>query len=428
MDTHAALEQLYGLERFGIKLGLDNIRTLLSLLGNPHEGMQAVHVTGTNGKGSVCAYVASVLRKAGYRTGLYTSPHLVRFNERIQVDGVPIPDEDLLRLWNGIQPAMRTMDGERAVDRPTFFEVTTAMAFEYFREQKVDVVSLEVGMGGRFDATNVVESRVAVVGRVGLEHTEHLGRTVDRIAREKAGIIKPTSRAVSVAQDALPVIEARCRELGVPLAVVGRDVIVERLSQDLSGQKVRVRGGFGEIVTTTPLLGSFQLENVGLAVAALTELRTTGIEVPDAAIVSGIAATRWPARFQTLRTSPLVIVDGAHNGPAAAALASAYGELFAEKKCILVTGVLADKDLDSIAASLGPRARHVFACRPKSHRAYHPEEVASAFRRYAPAEVVPAVGAAIDRALAEASRDDLVLITGSIYTAGEALEHLGASP
>ncbi len=428
MDTHTALEQLYSLERFGIKLGLDNIRTLLSLIGNPHEGMKAVHVTGTNGKGSVCAYVASVLQKAGYRTGLYTSPHLVRFNERIQVDGSPIPDEDLLRLWNGIQPAMKRMDGERAVNRPTFFEVTTAMAFEYFHEQRVDVVSLEVGMGGRFDATNVVEGRVAVVGPVGLEHTEHLGRTVDRIAREKAGIIKPTSRAVSVAQDALPVIEARCRELAVPLAVVGRDVIVERLSQDLSGQRVRVRGGFGSIETTTPLLGSFQLENVGLAVAALTELRKTGIDVPDAAIVSGIATTRWPARFQKVRSDPLVIVDGAHNGPAAAALASAYTELFPQKKCLLVTGVLADKDLDSIAASLGPRARHVFACRPKSHRAYHPEEVASAFRRYAPAEVVPVVGDAIDRALAEAAKDDLVLITGSIYTAGEALEHLGARP
>ncbi len=428
MDTAAALEQLYGLERFGIKLGLDNIRTLLSLVGNPHEGLRSVHVTGTNGKGSVCAYVASVLQKAGHRTGLYTSPHLVRFNERIQVDGVPISDEDILRLWTGIQPAMREMEGERAVNRPTFFEVTTAMAFQYFREKAVEVASVEVGMGGRFDATNVLESRVAVVGRVGLEHTEHLGRTVDRIAREKAGIIKPTSRAVTVEQEALPVIEARCRELGVPLTVVGRDVAVERISQDLSGQRLRVRGGFGELEVVAPLVGSFQRENVGLAVAALAELRKTGIAVSDSAIVSGIAATRWPARFQRVRSHPLVIVDGAHNGPAAAALASAYRELFPDKRCILVTGILADKDLASIAASLGPLARRVVACRPKSHRAYHPEEVASAFRRYAPSEVVPSVADAIDRGLAEAAQDDLVLITGSIYTAGEALEHLDARP
>lgn len=428
MDTAAALQQLYSLERFGIKLGLDNIRTLLGLLGNPHEGLKAVHVTGTNGKGSVCAYVASVLQKAGYRTGLYTSPHLVRFNERIQVDGVPISDGDLLRLWNGIQPAMKQMDGERPVNRPTFFEVTTAMAFEYFREQKVDVAAIEVGMGGRFDATNVIESRVAVVTRVGLEHTEHLGRTVDRIAREKAGIIKPASRAVTVDQEALPVIEARCRELQAPLTIVGRDVTLERISQDLDGQRIRVRGAFGTLEVDTPLVGSFQVENVGLAVAALTEFRKTGIEIPDAAIVSGIAAVRWPARFQKIRENPLVIIDGAHNGPAAAALAAAYSELFPERKCILVTGILADKDLASITASLGPLASRVIACRPKSHRAYHPEEVASAFRRYAPSEVVPAVADAIDRALAEATEDDLVLITGSIYTAGEALDHLDARP
>ncbi|HYM41039.1 MAG TPA: folylpolyglutamate synthase/dihydrofolate synthase family protein [Thermoplasmata archaeon] len=426
MDVQAALGQLYGLERFGIKLGLDNIRQLLALVGDPQAGLPAVHVTGTNGKGSVCAYVASTLRKAGYRTGLYTSPHLVRFNERIQVDGVPISDEDLLRLWQGIQPAMRAMDGGRAVNRPTFFEVTTALAFEYFRERTVDVAAIEVGMGGRFDATNVIDGRVAVIGRVGLEHTEHLGRTVDRIAREKAGIIKSTSRAVTVEQEALPVIQERCRDLGVPLLIVGREVSVERISQDLSGQRVRVRGPFGELVVGTPLLGSFQLENVGLAVTALTELRKSGFAVSDAAIAEGIATTEWPARLQTIRRDPLVLVDGAHNGPAAAALASAYAELFPGRKCILVIGILADKDLASIASSLGPLAERVIACHPKSHRAYHAEEVASAFRAFAPVEVVPAVAEAVDRGLAAARAEDIVLITGSIYTAGEALEHLGA--
>lgn len=428
MDVPEALEQLYHLERFGIKLGLDNIRRLLGLLGNPQQGLKAVHVTGTNGKGSVSASVASALQQTGHRTGLYTSPHLVRFNERIQVDGVPIADEDLLRLWQGIQPAMRQMDGERAVNRPTFFEVTTAMAFQYFRERQIDVAAIEVGMGGRFDATNVLDGRVAVITRVGLEHTEHLGRTVDRIAREKAGIIKPTSRVVTVDQEALPVIEARCRELGAPLTVVGRDVTVERLSQGLTGQRLRVHGPFGDLEVTTPLAGSFQVENVALAVTALAEFRKSGVEIADAAIVAGIAATRWPARLQKICDEPLVVVDGAHNGPAAAALATAYAELFPRKKCLLVTGILADKDLTSMAASLGPLAARVIACHPTSHRAYHAEEVASAFRRYAPTEVIPAVGDAVDRALAEAAKDDLVLIAGSIYTAGEALAHLGIRP
>ena len=428
MDLDATLDELYRLERFGIKLGLDNIRRLLGLLGDPQKDLKAVHVTGTNGKGSVCAYTASALQAAGYRVGLYTSPHLVRFNERIQVDGLPISDEDILRLWQALQPAIKTMTGERAINHPTFFEVTTAMALLYFREREVDVVALEVGMGGRYDATNAVDGLVAVITRVGLEHTEHLGRTVERIAREKAGIIKSVSRVVTVDQQALPVIEARARELGVPITVVGRDVAVERLSQDLRGQRVRVSGAFGKLEVTTPLLGSFQVENVGAAVSGLVELRKQGFEVPDEAIVRGIASTTWPGRLQVVREHPLVLIDGAHNGPAAEALGQAFAELFPGRKALLVTGILSDKDLSAIAASLGPHASRVFACRPKSHRAYSPEEVASAFKAFAPTQVIPAVPEAIDAALAAAGPGDLVLITGSIYTAGEALEHLGARP
>ncbi len=428
MDYRAALEQLYSLERIGIKLGLDNIRKLLALLGDPHHGLKAVHVTGTNGKGSVSASTASILQNARHRVGLYTSPHLVRFNERIQVDGVPITDEDVLRLWTGMQPAIEAMVAERSIYRPTFFEVTTAIAFQYFRERAVDVAVVEVGMGGRMDATNVIDGLVSVITRVGLEHTEHLGRTVERIAREKAGIIKPASRAVTVDQEALPVIEERCREVHAPLTVVGRDVLAERLSQDLRGQRVRVRGTFGELVVRTPLLGFFQVENMGLAVATSVELRKVGIAVPDEAIMHGIAATRWPARMQVLREKPLVLVDGAHNGPAAEAVSAAYSELFPGRKCLLVTGILSDKDLPRIAAALGPHACHVYACRPKSHRAYPPEEVAAAFRPFAPVELAPSVTAAIAAALDAASPDDLVLIAGSIYTAGEALEHFGAGP
>src|SRR6266566_5260109 len=259
MDYQTTLEHLYRLERFGIKLGLDNIRQLLSLLGDPQRGLKVVHVTGTNGKGSVCAYAASVLQAAGYRVGLYTSPHLVRFNERIQVDRILIADDDVLRLWSGMQPAIQAMTSARAIDHPTFFEVTTAMAFEYFRERQVDVAVIEVGMGGRMDATNVADGLVSVITRVDLEHTEHLGRTVNRIAREKAGIVKPSSRAVTVAQPALSVIEARCREVHAPLLVVGRDVHAERIAGDLRGQRVRVRGSFGSLELGTPLLGSFQI-------------------------------------------------------------------------------------------------------------------------------------------------------------------------
>ena len=428
MDYQTTLEHLYRLERFGIKLGLDNIRRLLSLLGDPQRGLKVLHVTGTNGKGSVCAYAASGLRAAGYRVGLYTSPHLVQFNERIRVDGEPITDDDVLRLWSGMQPAIQGMTSTRAIDHPTFFEVTTAMAFEYFREKKVDLAVIEVGMGGRMDATNVVDGLVSVITRVDLEHTEHLGKTVERIAREKAGIIKPTSRVVTVDQEALPVIEARCRELHVPLSVLGRDVHAERMAGDLRGQLVRVRGSFGSVEVQTPLLGSFQVENLGIAVAALEELRSAGFTIPDEAIRSGIASVRWPARMEIVRTAPLVVVDGAHNRPAAEALGASMAETFPGRKALLVTGILNDKDLPGMAAALGPMARRVYACRPKTHRAYDPEDVAAAFRPYAESSVVGPVRDAIDAALGAAGPDDIILITGSIYTAGEALDHLDVRP
>src|SRR5947209_748376 len=428
MDYQATLEHLYRLERFGIKLGLENIRRLLSLLGDPHRGLKVLHVTGTNGKGSVCAYAAAVFRAAGYHVGLYTSPHLVRFNERIQVDGEQITDDAVRGVWSGMPPAIHAMTAARAIDHPTFVEVTTAMAFEYFRERKVDVAVVEVGMGGRMDATNVVDGLVSGITRVDLEHTEHLGKTVTRIAREKAGIIKPTSRVVTVDQEALPVIEARCRELHVPLSVLGRDVHAERLAGDLRGQLVRVRGSFGSVEVQTPLLGSFQVENIGIAVAAFEELRSAGFTIPDEAIRSGIASVRWPARMEIVRESPMVVVDGAHNRPAAEALAASMAETFVGRKAVLVTGILNDKDLPGMAAALGPIASRVFACRPKSHRAYDAGEVAAAFRPYAETLVIPSVREAIDAALQSAGPDDLILITGSIYTAGEALDHLGVRP
>src|SRR3989454_12462194 len=223
MDYQATLEHLYRLERFGIKLGLENIRRLLSLLGDPHRGLKVLHVTGTNGKGSVCAYAAAVFRAAGYHVGLYTSPHLVRFNERIQVDGEQITDDAVLGLWSGMQPAIHAMTAARAIDHPTFFEVTTAMAFSYFAERKVDVAVVEVGMGGRLDATNVVIPDACVITRIGLEHTEHLGRTIERIAKEKSGILKPGVPVVTVDQPAVRVIEARAKDLRCPLPGVGRD-------------------------------------------------------------------------------------------------------------------------------------------------------------------------------------------------------------
>jgi len=251
---------------------------------------------------------------------------------------------------------------------------------------------------------------------------------VERIAREKAGIIKPTSRVVTVDQEALPVIEARCRELHAPLTVLGQDVFAERIAGDLRGQTIRIRGAFGSLDVQTPLLGSFQVENLGIAVAALEGLRSVGFTIPDDAIRSGISSVRWPARMEIVRESPLVLVDGAHNRPAAEALAASMTEAFSGRKALLVAGILNDKDLPGMAAALGPIASRVFACRPKTHRAYDAEDVAAAFRPYAESLVLAPVREAVDAALRSAGRDDIILITGSIYTAGEALDHLGVRP
>jgi dihydrofolate synthase/folylpolyglutamate synthase len=278
------------------------------------------------------------------------------------------------------------------------------------------------------DATNVVDGLVSVVTRVDLEHTEHLGKTVTRIAREKAGIIKPSSRAVTVAQPALPVIEARCREVHAPLLVLHRDVQIERGESNLRGQDVRVRGPFGDLQVHTPLLGTFQVENVALAVSALAELRFAGFTIPDAAIRDGVASTRWPARLDRVREAPTIFVDGAHNRPAAEALAVSVQELLEGRKVSLVIGILSDKDLSGMAAALGPLSSHVYACRPKTPRALGSDEVALAFRSYAESTSIPSVREAVDAAISAASPEAVILITGSIYTAGEALDHLGIHP
>jgi len=434
MDYEVFLREFYRLERFGIKLGLDVITDLLRRLGDPHDRFPAVHVTGTNGKGSVCAYLASILRAAGFRVGLYTSPHLVRFNERIRVNGEMIGDQDVMRLYGEIQPHMEAMAARNPVHHATFFEVTTAMAFQYFAEQEVDIAVIEVGMGGRYDATNVIDPEVSVITRVGLEHTEHLGRTVRRIAREKAGIIKNGKPAVTVEQEALPEIEARCRITGSPLAVVGRDVRFERVRFDLGGQTIRVENG-GSREIEVSLLGRFQGENAAVAYAAVLSLRSRGWKVDDFAMLSGFRAARWPGRLEIVRRDPTVIVDGAHNPDAAAALMESLAELV-PGKVTLVMGVLVDKDIDLMAAQLVPRVSKMIAVRPKTERALPPEKVSAAFTAAAlrmgipapPATIIPDAKEAVAAALRDAARADVVLVAGSIYVAGEALEALAHGP
>ncbi len=417
------LNELYGLERFGMKAGTATITELLRMMGDPHIAFPVVHVTGSNGKGSVCAYIESVLREAGYRTGLYTSPHLIRFNERIRVEGREISDEDIARLYMFVKPYAREMAVKSKAKSATFFETTTAMAFKYFEERKVDIAMVEVGMGGEMDATNVVQSEVCVVTRIGLEHTDHLGKSVKRIAREKSGIIKTGSSVVTLVQEGLGVIEEAVGIRGCSLTVVGRDVTYERFDGGLGGQRIRYYGP-PQMVYETVLVGAHQAENLALSLAAVDALEKRGWSIDEGARKRGVARMRWPARFQVVQRSPYVIIDGAHNPVGAQSLKSCVEEHFPGKKVVLVTGILADKDLSGMVEAFAPISGHVFATRPKSERAYAPEEVAMAFKKIGvECETVGDVGSAIAKAMRLASDERPVVISGSLYTAGEALEH-----
>jgi dihydrofolate synthase/folylpolyglutamate synthase len=420
MGYQDSIDYLYGLQRFGIKLGLDNIRDLLSRLGDPHRAFRSVHVAGSDGKGSVCALLDSILREAGYRVGLYTSPHLVRFNERIRVDGVEITDADVVRLTEEIRPHAEAMASSSKAAQPTFFEFTTAMAFQYFRERGVELALLEVGMGGRLDATNVVQPEVCVITRIGMEHTEYLGRTLDRIAGEKAGIIKEGVPVWTVEQPALPVIAERAQALKAPLKVVGTDIGVEREPTGLEGQTVRIRSGEVTREYELRLLGNFQAENAALAFGTVRELRLLGWKIAEKAIRRGLSRAEWPARMQLIARNPTIILDATHTLDGARRLRESLEETFPQRRLVTVLGMLNDKDLKGIAAQLEPLCDAVVATEPATERAFKAEEVAAAFTSVPRVEIIRSVAAAVDAGIAMSGAGCVLLVTGSLYTAGEA--------
>lgn len=404
------------------------MRELLSRIGNPERALKVVHVTGTNGKGSVCAFLTRILQEAGYKVGLYTSPHIIRFNERIQIDGREISDPRIVELYDTVRPHISEMAASFRSKQLTFFEVTTAMAFQYFIQEEIDVAVVEVGMGGRMDATNVLDPEVSVLTRIGLEHTEYLGKTLDRIAREKCGIIKPRKPVATVEQPAMSVIEEECASKSADILVVGRDIAWKAVPLGLGGQLVEVSNGL-RMKSEISLLGACQAENAAIACAAVELLTKRGWNVPDVAIKEGLERTRWPARFEVVRREPLVVVDGTHNPLGAEALRETILSHCSNRDLHLVIGVLNDKDIDSMAGTLAPLCRNVYATRPKSERAYEPERVAGAFSRLVKdIAICPTIDKAIARALSEADDGDMVLVTGSLYTAGEALRYLDAQP
>ena len=398
MNYPEALAWLYGLQRFGIKLGLENIQRLIAVLGVDLGRARVIHVAGTNGKGSVCATIDSILRAQKYRSGLFTSPHLVTFRERIRVDGKMISEEAVANGLMAIRGLVREWD-----PHPTFFEIATALALKHFSNAKIDIAILETGLGGRLDATNAVQSNVSVITSIDFDHQQWLGQSLPEIAAEKAGIIKPKIPVVSAPQapDAEKIIRTRAAECEAPLQFVND-----------SYQK-----------TPVSLSGEYQKQNAALAIAAL---RAARIDIGDSSIARGLATVDWPGRFQ--KWDERTIIDGAHNPAAAQILANTWREFFGDQRATLVLAILSDKDLRGICEALAPIADSVLLPTIRSERATPPDELAKVL-----SAITPSLPYSITKSIADGlalarAKPNPILLTGSLHFAGEALAHLRGKP
>ncbi len=413
--------------RSAVVFDLRRMEMLLERLGNPEVGAIPIQVAGTKGKGSTAAMIASILTRAGYKTGLYTSPHLHAFTERIQVDGAPITEDEFARLVDVLKPEVEVVNKFGAFGQLTTFELLTALTFAYFKEKGVDFQVLETGMGGRLDATNVVKPGVSVITSISFDHTEVLGNTLTQIATEKAGIIKPGSIMVSSPQfpEAMAVIEGVCRERGVKLVKVGSDITWRREAFSSEGQSFKLNGIKGKYNLSLPLLGEYQLENAATAVAVVEILAEWGVVVSVESIASGLAQVHWPGRLQVLKQKPWFIVDCAHNAYSAKRLAEALREYFDFDRAVLILGVSSDKDVAGIVAELVPLSSIVIVTCTHHPRALESARLAAEFsKRGITPEVVGDVTSAVDLALARAKPEDLICATGSIFVVAEVMEYL----
>jgi dihydrofolate synthase/folylpolyglutamate synthase len=444
MTYDEALDYLYSFVDYSLQrsyryspatFDLARMRELLDKLSHPERSYKVIHVAGTKGKGSVSAMCASALRAAGYHIGFYTSPHLVDYAERIQADGHDIPHERLAELVEEIRPVVD------AIPRLTTFEITTALGFLYFAREKVEVAVVEVGLGGRLDATNLVHPLVSVITSLSLDHTHLLGHTLAEIAREKAGIIKPGVPVVIAPQstEALRVLEMIAEERQSPLVQVGRDWLFAPHTHSLDGQSLFIWSAAEQDRVNSflengrelewvppryeiPLLGYHQVINAAVAYAALKEAGDRGLPIREEAIREGFRSVEWPARFQILHRRPFVVVDSAHNRDSAARLRTALDDYFPSRKVILIFGASVDKDIDGILDELIPRISRVMVTQADHPRASDADDLAARVRtRGCPVEIHQPVANALQRALELARDEEVVLSAGSMFVSAAVL-------
>ena len=414
MTYEEALSYIHSICWKGSKLGLDRTRELLGKLNDPQKELKFIHIAGTNGKGSTAAMLSSILEEAGYRVGLYTSPFINRFNERMQVNHQPIPDEELAALTEYVRPHADAM-----ADSPTEFELITALAMVWFARQKCDIVVLEVGMGGELDSTNIIDvPEAAVIAAMGMDHVKELGPTMADIARAKAGIIKEGGRVVSYGgnPEADEVIAAVCRARNASLCQPDFSAIVPG-DFSLEGQTFSYKGWRGLRI---PLVGAYQMNNAAVVLETVEVLRQRGWSVSDEAVRKGLADTRWPARFEVLRRDPVFIVDGGHNPHGIRATAESLSRLFPGRKITFVTGVMADKDVEHILGLIVPLADQFFTVRPDNPRAMDAGELAARIEAMgAKATACASVRDGVDRAIQAEGPHGVACALGSLYMSGE---------
>lgn len=406
---------------------LRRVYRILERLHNPHLKAKSLHITGTNGKGSTSAMLASILTSSGYTTGLYTSPHLHTMRERFRINGKMISEDELASIATFLRPEIEAVNQEAAYGRLTVFEILTVLGFSYFAEKECFFQVMEVGMGGRFDATNVIIPEVCLLTSISLDHTEVLGNTLTKIAFEKCGIIKPGCVVVSHPQvdEVDRVIRETCFEKGVRLVRVGQDIISKSLSYNLDRQKIEVKGRLGDYEISLPLLGQYQLDNTASAVAAVEVLIEKGFRISSENMVRGFSLVDFPGRLQILGRKPVVVVDGGHNPGAAHCLKAALLQYFRPVKSILVIGVSNDKDISGIVKELGPVFDKVIVTRANNPRSTPPEALAAEFAKYkADVQTKGNIPEALKLALEQAGAEDLICVTGSLFVVGEAIEYL----
>lgn len=412
MRYSEALEYLYGLEKLGIVFGLENIRRLLDIMGNPQRFFRAVHIGGTNGKGSVASMLSSVLDLAGYRAGKYASPHLLSFTERITINEREITEEEVVELTAEMRKEIERKDRERPF---TFFDFTTALAFEYFRRRHVDVALIEVGLGGRLDSTNAVEPFIAAITNVTFDHMDFLGNDIADIAREKAGIIKDGVPVVTAAVDRpRQIIEETAKLHGSPVYIMGRDFSYEK-----KGDQVMSYTGPAWTLDNlfVNLKGDHQFANAAVALCVAELLSSSGFEVNADHVRRGLAMVTWPGRIEVVREYPTVILDGAHNIEGARALVQFLEGHFSERRKVLVFGVLGDKEYEKMLGLLTPLADSVILTQPRSDRALSPAGLQKCLSRGIVSE---SLRDALNKARAITGERDVLVVTGSLYLVGEA--------